>query len=81
MWNSRCQNASFVLQVLDTLDRSLVKARQYQVRLRQISSQVLTAQEEERKRIANGDILLLHSDDLDELPEQSHDHLDRKSVV
>lgn len=49
---TRCQNASFVLQVLDTLDQSLVKARQYQVRLRQMSSQVLTAQEEERKRIA-----------------------------
>ena len=49
---TRCQNASFILQVLDTLDQSLVKARQYQVRLRQMSSQVLTAQEEERKRIA-----------------------------
>jgi signal transduction histidine kinase len=48
----RCQNASFVVQVLDTLDQSLVKAREYQVRLRQMSSQVLTAQEEERKRIA-----------------------------
>ena len=43
---TRCQNASFVVQVLDTLDQSLVKARQYQVRLRQMSSQVLTAQEE-----------------------------------
>src|SRR3989337_4316864 len=50
---TRCQNASFVLQVLDTLDQSLVKARQYQVRLRQMASQVLTAQEEERKRIAS----------------------------
>ncbi len=49
---TRCQNTSFVRQVLDTLDQSLVKARQYQVRLRQMSSQVLTAQEEERKRIA-----------------------------
>ena len=49
---TRCQNASFVVQVLDTLDQSLLKARQYQVRLRQMSSQVLTAQEEERKRIA-----------------------------
>ena len=48
----RCQNASFVRDVLDELDESLVKARQYQVRLRQMSSQVLTAQEEERKRIA-----------------------------
>jgi two-component system sensor histidine kinase UhpB len=38
--------------VLDELDQSLVKARQYQVRLRQMSSHVLTAQEEERTRIA-----------------------------
>jgi two-component system sensor histidine kinase UhpB len=49
---TRCQNASFVVQVLDRLDESLVKAQRYQVRLRQMSSQVLTAQEEERKRIA-----------------------------
>jgi signal transduction histidine kinase len=49
---TRCQNASFVRDVLDELDQSLVKAREYQVRLRQMSSQVLTAQEEERKRIA-----------------------------
>ena len=49
---TRCQNNSFVVQVLDTLDQSLVEARRYQVRLRQMSSQVLTAQEEERKRIA-----------------------------
>jgi signal transduction histidine kinase len=48
----QCQNASFVREVLDELDRSLAKARQYQVRVRQMSSQVLTAQEEERKRIA-----------------------------
>jgi signal transduction histidine kinase len=48
----RCQNASFVRDVLDELDRSVDKAQQYQVRLRQMSSQVLTAQEEERKRIA-----------------------------
>ncbi len=48
----QCQNASFVREVLDELNQSLVKARQYQVRLRQMSSQVLTAQEEERKRIA-----------------------------
>lgn len=48
----RCQNASFVRDVLDELDQSLVKAEQYQARLRQMSSQVLTAQEEERKRIA-----------------------------
>jgi len=49
---TQCQNASFVREVLDELDQSLVKAREYQVRLRQMSSQVLTAQEEERKRIA-----------------------------
>ncbi len=49
---TRCQNASFVRDVLDELDELLVKAREYQVRLRQMSSQVLTAQEEERKRIA-----------------------------
>ncbi len=49
---TQCQNASFVREVLDELDQSLVKARQYQVRLRQMSSHVLTAQEEERTRIA-----------------------------
>ena len=49
---TRCQNASFVREVLDELDQSLVKARQYQLHLRRMSSQVLTAQEEERKRIA-----------------------------
>lgn len=49
---TQCQNASFVREVLDELDQSLVKAREYQVRLRQMSFQVLTAQEEERKRIA-----------------------------
>lgn len=49
---TRCQNASFVREVLDELDQSLANAQQYQARLRQMSSQVLTAQEEERKRIA-----------------------------
>ena len=49
---AQCQNGPFVLEVLDELDQSLVKARQYQVRLRQMSSHVLTAQEEERNRIA-----------------------------
>jgi signal transduction histidine kinase len=49
---TQCQNASFVREVLDELDQLLVKAREYQLRLRQMSSQVLTAQEEERKRIA-----------------------------
>lgn len=49
---TQCQNGSFVREVLDELEQSLVKAREYHVRLRQMSSQVLTAQEEERKRIA-----------------------------
>lgn len=48
----QCQNASFVRSVLDDLDRTLLKAREYQARLRQMSSSVLAAQEEERKRIA-----------------------------
>jgi signal transduction histidine kinase len=47
-----CQNAYFVREVMDELDQLLVRAREYEVRLRQMSSQVLTAQEEERKRIA-----------------------------
>ncbi len=47
-----CHNASFVRNVLDELDESIAKAREYDVRLRQMSSQVLTAQEVERKRIA-----------------------------
>jgi len=47
-----CQNASFVQNVLDDLDESLEKARAYDVRLRQMSSQVLTAQEVERKRLS-----------------------------
>ena len=49
---TQCHNAPFVRDVLAELDQSLVKARQYQVRLRQMSSHVLTAQEEERNRIA-----------------------------
>ncbi len=38
--------------MLDELDESIAKAREYDVRLRQMSSQVLTAQEVERKRLA-----------------------------
>ncbi|OFW62374.1 MAG: hypothetical protein A2Y74_07245 [Actinobacteria bacterium RBG_13_63_9] len=38
--------------MLDELDQSLANAQEYQARLRQMSSQVLTAQEEERKRLA-----------------------------
>lgn len=49
---TQCRNGAFVREVLDDLDRSLVSARRYQERLRQLSTQVLTAQEEERKRIA-----------------------------
>ncbi len=49
---TQCNNAPFVRDVLAELDQSLVKARQYQIRLRQMSSHVLTAQEEERNRIA-----------------------------
>ena len=47
-----CQNASFVREVLDDLNESVKSAREYQVRLKQMSAQVLSAQEEERKRIA-----------------------------
>ena len=48
----QCHNASFVQNVLDELNESLEKAREYDVRLRQMSSQVLTAQEVERKRLS-----------------------------
>jgi len=48
----QCHNASFVQNVLDELDESLEKAHEYDVRLRQMSSQVLTAQEVERKRLS-----------------------------
>lgn len=47
-----CQNASFVKEVLDDLNQSVKMAHEYQVRLKQMSAQVLSAQEEERKRIA-----------------------------
>lgn len=49
---TRCNNRPFVREVLTELERSLTRAREYQTRLRQLSTQVLTAQEEERKRIA-----------------------------
>jgi two-component system sensor histidine kinase UhpB len=49
---TRCHNAAFVRDMLDELDRSLVKARQYQDRLTQMAAQVAGAQEDERKRIA-----------------------------
>lgn len=47
-----CANAAFVGTLVEKLDRSLDSAQRYQVRLRQMSSQVMSAQEEERKRIA-----------------------------
>ncbi len=49
---TECHNASFVQDMLDELNVSIEKAREYDVRLRQMSSQVLTAQEAERKRLA-----------------------------
>ncbi len=48
----QCQNSSFVRSMLDELDESLAAAREYDLRLREMSSHVLTAQEVERKRIA-----------------------------
>ncbi len=47
-----CGNSGFVTRVLDDLDRVLAEARTYHGRLQQLSSQVLTAHEGERKRIA-----------------------------
>ena len=47
-----CANSGFVRRVLDDLDRVLAEARIYHGQLQQLSSQVLTAHEGERKRIA-----------------------------
>jgi len=47
-----CQDSAFVRAVLDDMDRILAETRQCQRRLQQLSSQVLTAHEGERKRIA-----------------------------
>ncbi len=47
-----CGNAGFVRGVLDDLGVVLREAREYHGRLQQMSSQVLTAHEGERKRIA-----------------------------
>ena len=47
-----CQNSPFVAKVLDDLDTVLREARAYHSRLLHLSSQVLTAHEAERKRIA-----------------------------
>ena len=48
----RCSNSGFVRRVLDDLDRVLTEARIYHGQLQHLSSQVLTAHEAERKRIA-----------------------------
>ncbi len=47
-----CQNSNFVRAVLADLDRVLAEARRYHGRLQQMSSQVLSAHEGERRRIA-----------------------------
>ncbi|HET8943466.1 MAG TPA: ATP-binding protein [Dehalococcoidia bacterium] len=47
-----CSNSGFVRKVLDDLDRVLGEARIYHGQLQHLSSQVLTAHEAERKRIA-----------------------------
>lgn len=47
-----CSNSAFVHGVLDDLDRVLAEARIYHGQLQHLSSQVLTAHEAERKRIA-----------------------------
>lgn len=49
---TQCENGPFVRDVLGDLDRALENTRQYQDRVRLMSLQILTAQEEERKRIA-----------------------------
>jgi len=47
-----CDNGDFVRGVLDDLGSALNEARDYHQRIQQMSSQVLTAHEAERKRIA-----------------------------
>jgi signal transduction histidine kinase len=47
-----CDNRDFVSQVLGQLNGALIDARQYHRRIQEMSSQVLTAHEAERKRIA-----------------------------
>jgi len=47
-----CGNSVFVSRVLDDLSHVLAEANEYRARLRQMSSEVLTAHEAERKRIA-----------------------------
>jgi signal transduction histidine kinase len=47
-----CDNASFVGEVLDDLGAALDEARVYHDQIQEMSSRILTAHEEERKRIA-----------------------------
>ncbi len=47
-----CDNASFVGEVLDDLGDALNEARVYHDQIQEMSSRILTAHEEERKRIA-----------------------------
>lgn len=47
-----CDNAGFVGQVLDDLGAALDEARVYHGQVQEMSSRILTAHEEERKRIA-----------------------------
>lgn len=53
-----CQNSSYVYGVLEEMNRTLAEAREAQEQLRRLSSLSLSAQEEERKRIARD----LHDD-------------------
>lgn len=47
-----CQNSTFVRSIVNELHRLLEEARRYHSRLQHLSSQVLTAHEAERKRVA-----------------------------
>lgn len=47
-----CLNSRYVYGLLESIQRQLEESREHQAQLRRISSQMLTAQEEERKRIA-----------------------------
>ncbi|MCZ6615247.1 MAG: sensor histidine kinase, partial [Chloroflexi bacterium] len=47
-----CRYSYYVYDLVENLERQLEDSRQYQAQLRHMSSSILTAQEEERKRIA-----------------------------
>ncbi len=47
-----CRNSYYVHDLVENLQRQLEASREHHAQLRRMSSQVLTAQEEERKRIA-----------------------------